>query len=63
MSNVFYISHGDCFIEMKNSVVWVCKPCNANAWCSYIKHIISRSLVQTLAYCDQTSLDNVPLVP
>lgn len=27
------------------------------------KHTIPRSLVQTLVYCDQTSLDSVLLVP
>lgn len=62
MSNAF-VSHGGCFTEMESSVVWAVYLQVLMPGAVTSKHINPRSLVQTLAYCDQTSLDNVLRVP
>lgn len=63
MSNVVYVCHRGCFTEMESSVVWAVYLQMLMPGAVTSKHISPRSLVQTLAYCDQTSLDSVLRVP
>lgn len=63
MSNAFYVSHGGCFTEMESSVLWAAYFQMLMPGAVTSKRIIPRSLVQTLACCDQTSLDSVLRVP
>lgn len=60
ITNAYYVSHGDGFIEMESSS-WSFSRIFANllmlmASIVTLKHIIPCSLLQTLAYFDQTTL-------